>query len=54
MAATVMTSEFGTINHSEALFVQFFGQTLKLIGNNVNGDILIYNYNVLNNKMNTN
>ena len=49
MAATVMTAEFGTIHYyssleeySEAcLCAQFFGQTLKLIGNHVNCDILI-------------
>ena len=48
MAATFMTAEFGTIHYyssleeySEAKFVQFFGQTLKLIGNHVNCDILI-------------
>ena len=40
MAATVMTAEFGTIyyysclqEYSEACFVQFFEQTLKLLGN---------------------
>ena len=48
MAATVMTAEFDTIHYyssleeySEACFVQFFGQNLKLIGNHVNCDILI-------------
>ena len=48
MAATVMTAEFGTIyyypsleEYSWSLFVQFFGQIIKLIGNHVNCDILI-------------
>ena len=46
MAATVMTAEFGTIHYNSSLeeyseAVQFFGQTLKLIGNHVNCDILI-------------
>ena len=47
MAATVMTAEFGTIHYYSSLeeyseaHVQFFGQTLKLIGNHVNCDILI-------------
>ena len=43
MAVTVMTAEFGIIHYyssleeySEGLFVKFFGQTLKLIGNHVN------------------
>ena len=49
MTATVMTAEFGTIHYYSSLeeysefwslFVQFFGQTLKLIGNHVNCDIL--------------
>ena len=46
MAATVMTAEFGTIHYyssleeySEACLC--IGQTLKLIGNHVNCDILI-------------
>ena len=48
MAATVMTAEFGTIyyyfsleEYSEACLCSFFEQTLKLIGNHVNRDILI-------------
>ena len=48
MAATVMTVEFGTINHfssleesSEVLFVQFFKQIQKLIENKVNYNILV-------------
>ena len=49
MAATVMTAEFGTIHYLPLVWrnilklvvVQFFGQTLKLIGNHVNCDISI-------------
>ena len=49
MAATVMTAEFGTIHYyssleeySEAcLCSSLDGQTLKLIGNDVNCDILV-------------
>ena len=53
MAANVMTSEFCTIYYysslEEYLFVQFLiRQTLKLIKNNVNCDILVQNSHVLN------
>ena len=44
-----MTAEFGTIYYysslevySEACLCSYFGQTLKLIGNYINCDILIY------------
>ena len=61
MAATVISGEFGTIHfyswlegYFEAFFVEVFGQTLKLIENYENCDILVRNNHVLNSNMNAN
>ena len=61
MAATVMTVEFGTIQHysslvSEACVTQFFGVWIdeNLTENYINCDILIQNKHVINSNMNTN
>ena len=61
MAATVMTAELGSISdssslgiYSEACKYSSIWQTLKLIGNHVDCDILIWNNHVLNSNMYTN
>ena len=61
MAAIVMIAAFGTIHYyfslseySEACLCNFFGQTLKLIENYANWDILVLNNHDLNSNMNTN